>query len=121
MCTHCPAQERADLEAAWQQKIQAHEQQRADLEAAWRQKVKAVEEKAQKSRLATEARVAGIISRLQHLAEKEAKREKQRGFIFQPLLIYMCACAIRPTSQMSHKPIKKVSLLCQIKNSCSLS
>jgi hypothetical protein len=54
-------------------------QEREALEEEWRQRVAAVEAAAQKSKKATEAKVAGIIDRLHTLAEQESKREQQRG------------------------------------------
>lgn len=54
-------------------------QERGILEEQWQAKVRQVEAAAEKSKQATEAKVAGIIDRLHSLAEKESKREGQRG------------------------------------------
>ena len=54
-------------------------QERAILEEQWQAKVRQVEAAAEKSKQATEAKVAGIMDRLHSLAEKESKREGQRG------------------------------------------
>ena len=57
------------------------------LEDGWQQKLQAAELEAKRSKQATEAKVAGIIGRLQQLAEKEAKRKQQRSapWPFPPL------------------------------------
>ena len=54
-------------------------QERSRLEDGWQQKLQAAELEAKRSKQATEAKVSGIIGRLQQLAEKEAKREQQRS------------------------------------------
>jgi len=54
-------------------------QEKAALEAEWRARVAAAEAAAQKSKQATEAKVAAIVDRLHSLAEQESKREQQRG------------------------------------------
>ena len=49
------------------------------VEEQWQAKMRKVEANAERSKQATEAKVAGIIERLHSLAEKESKREGQRG------------------------------------------
>lgn len=54
-------------------------QERAALEEHWQREVSQAKAAAERSKQATEAKVGSIINRLHSLAEKENKRETQRG------------------------------------------
>lgn len=64
---------------AWTHKASAAVQERAQLLEEWRRKLEATELDARAVKQQTDAKIAGIVAKLQLLAEKEAKREQQRS------------------------------------------